>query len=83
MKAVDFAIIAAVLGCVFFAYSGHRLAAALLLGAVIIAASWRFWDRRREKDLLEGADDVLRHSPSRDRQTDFYAEHSEHSEPGD
>jgi hypothetical protein len=83
MKAIDFAIIAAVLGCAFFAYTGRRLEAALLLVAVILIASWRFWDRSKEKDLLEGGGDVLPDPRSRGERRDFYAEHSEHSEPGD
>jgi len=38
----------------FVGYSGHRLIACLLLLLVIILASWRFWDRSREKDMLRG-----------------------------
>jgi hypothetical protein len=55
MKIIDYMIIAAVLGCLFFAYAGFRIEAALLFVAVVIVASWRFWDHSREKHMMRGA----------------------------
>ena len=54
MKAIDFGIVAAVLGCLFVGYSGHRVIAILLLLLTLILASWRFWDHRRERELMRG-----------------------------
>jgi hypothetical protein len=51
MKLIDYLIIASILGCMFTGYSGHRLIAVLLLILVVIVASWRFWDRSREKEI--------------------------------
>ncbi len=55
VKFIDYIIMAAILGCLFLAYAGFRIEAALLLGVVVIVASWRFWDRSREKHLMRGA----------------------------
>ena len=54
MKLIDYIIIAAILGCCVLAYAGFRMEAGLLLIVVIIVASWRFWDKRRERDLMRG-----------------------------
>jgi membrane protein implicated in regulation of membrane protease activity len=51
MKLIDYIIAALIVGCMFVGYSGHRLIAILLLALVAILASWRFWDRRREKEM--------------------------------
>ena len=55
VKVVDYIVIAAILGCLVLAYSGFRIEAALLIIAVIIVASWRFWDKKRERDLMNSA----------------------------
>jgi hypothetical protein len=55
MKIIDYIIIAAILGCMFVAYAGFRIEAALLCVVVVALASWRFGDRRREKHLMRGA----------------------------
>ncbi|MEW6302812.1 MAG: hypothetical protein AB1705_05030 [Verrucomicrobiota bacterium] len=51
MKLIDYLIVASLVGCMFIGYSGHRLIAVLLLILIAIVASWRFWDRRREKEM--------------------------------
>jgi hypothetical protein len=51
MKVVDYIIVAAVVSCMFVGYSGHRIEASLLLFLVVILASWRFWNRSREKHI--------------------------------
>ena len=55
MKIIDYIIIAAILGCLFLAYAGFPIEAALLFVVVVIVASWRFWDRSREKHMMRGA----------------------------
>ena len=52
MKIIDYIIIAAILGCMLLGYSGFRIEAALSLVVVAIVASWRFWDRSREKHIM-------------------------------
>ncbi|HEY1174121.1 MAG TPA: hypothetical protein VGH19_22340 [Verrucomicrobiae bacterium] len=51
MKLLDWIIIVAILGCVGVLYGGYRLEGALALAAVGIVASWRFYDRSREKHM--------------------------------
>lgn len=51
MKLIDPLIAASLVGCMFVGYSGHRLMAVLLLLLIAILASWRFWDRRREREM--------------------------------
>jgi len=55
VKITDGIIIAAIVGCLFLAYAGFHIEALLLLAAVVIVASWRFWDRSREKHLMRAA----------------------------
>jgi hypothetical protein len=55
MKIIDYIIIAAILGCLFLAYAGFRIEAGLLFVVVVTVASWRFWDRSREKHMMRGA----------------------------
>jgi len=52
VKIIDYIIIASLMGGMFLGYSGFRIEAALLLAVVIIVASWRFWDRSREKQIM-------------------------------
>ena len=49
MKIIDWVIAAAVVACIMVGYSGHRFEAILLLSAVLILASWRFFDVRHLK----------------------------------
>ena len=51
MKLIDYLIIASILGCMFIGNSGHRSIARLLFMLVAIDASWRLWDRRRDKEM--------------------------------
>ncbi|MBN9691890.1 MAG: hypothetical protein J0M24_16740 [Verrucomicrobia bacterium] len=53
MKLLDYLITASFVGCMFVGYSGHRLIALLLLLLIVTVASWRFWDRHRERDLAQ------------------------------
>ena len=55
MKIIDYIIIAAILGCMYLAYAGFRIEAVLLFIVVVAVASWRFWDRSREKHMMRGA----------------------------
>ena len=55
MKVIDYIIIAAILGCLFLAYAGFRIEAALLFIVVVAVSSWRFWDKTREKHLVSGS----------------------------
>ena len=74
MKLIDYIIAALIVGCMLVGYSGHRFIALLLLALVVILASWRFWDRRREKDMARtGGSGEL--NPERDNWADVGSGH--------
>jgi hypothetical protein len=52
MKLLDYIIVASLVGCMFIGYFGHRFVALLLLLLVVTVASWRYWDKRRESEML-------------------------------
>jgi hypothetical protein len=52
MKLLDYLIVSAFIGCFFIGYSGHRFVALLLLMLFTILASWRFYDKRREREMM-------------------------------
>jgi len=74
MKPLDYVIAALIVGCMFVGYSGHRFIAILLLMLVVIVASWRFWDRRHERELVRsGGSDEL--NPNHDNWADLSPSH--------
>lgn len=52
MKLLDYLIVSAFIGCFFIGYAGHRFIALLLLLLLITVASWRFYDKRREREMM-------------------------------
>lgn len=76
MKAVDYAIIIVILGCVGLAYSAHLRMAGACLGLVAALAAWRFWDGRNVGDVIEGADAIFSNPDMPEVDTEI-ADHSE------
>lgn len=73
MKAIDYLIIALIVACMFVGYSGHRVIAILLMTLVVILASWRFWDNKREKELQRtGCSSEM--NPERDDWADLHSD---------
>ncbi|HWN96191.1 MAG TPA: hypothetical protein VNT99_14240 [Methylomirabilota bacterium] len=55
MKLIDYIIIAAFLAALSLGWLGYRLEAGLAITAIVVVASWRFWDQRQARKLPRAA----------------------------
>ncbi len=73
MKLLDYLIVVALVGCMFLGYSGHRFIALLLFMLFTILASWCFYDKRREREMMRtGGSGEL--NPEHDNWADVWSE---------